>query len=70
MVQLDCTVNQGAISDRMVEYRSVLTTHGVQYVIISGMREMPVWSVDSSDIYHMVTYEDIGYIPIQNAIML
>ena len=70
MVQLDCTVNQGAISDRMVEYRSVLTTHGVQYVIISGMKEMPVWSVDSLDIHHMVSYEDIGYIPIQNAIML
>ena len=54
MVQLDCTVNQGATLDRMVEYRSVLTTHGVQYVIISGMKEMPVWSVDSLDIHHMV----------------
>ena len=70
MVQLDCTVNQGAFSDHMVEYRSVLTTHGVQYVIISGMKEMPVWSVDSLDIHHMVSYEDIGYISIQNAIML
>ena len=70
MVQLDCTVNQGVILDRMVEYRSVLTTHGVQYVIISGMKEMPVWFVDSLDIHDMVSYEDVGYIPIQNAIML
>ena len=70
MVQLDCTVNQEATSDRMVEYRSVLTTHGVQYVIISGKKEMPVWFVDSLDIHHMVSYEDIGYIPIQNALML
>ena len=54
-VQLDCTVNPIATSDRMVEYRSVLTIHGVQYVIISGMREMPAWSVDSSDIHHMVS---------------
>ena len=70
MVQLDCTVNQEATSDRMVEYKSVLTIHGVQYVIISGMKEMPVWFVDSLDIHHMVSYEDIGYSPIQNTIML
>ena len=70
MVQLDCTVNQGAISDHTVEYRSVLTTHGVQYVIISGMKETPVWFVDNLDIHHMVSCGDFGYIPIQNAIML
>ena len=61
MVQLDYTVNQGVTSDRMVEYRSVLTTHGVQYVIISGMKEMPVWFVDSLDIHHMVSYKEKTY---------
>ena len=54
----------------MVGYKSVLATHGVRYVIISGMKVMPVWFVNKLDIHHMVSYEDICYIPIQNAIVM
>lgn len=51
---LGSIVNQEVISGHTVEYRYVIITHGAQYVIITGTREMPVLYVDSLDTHHMV----------------
>ncbi len=47
-------MNQEVITGLMVEYKCVLITHGVQYVIIIGMKRMLVLYVDNLDMHQKV----------------
>lgn len=61
MVQFVCTVVLIVISEDMVEYRFVLTAHGVLYVTTFGMIMMPVWYAAHLDIHLMVNCSRIDH---------